>query len=113
MKKTLVEVKTLDKHICAKSKAIYLDGSIILTPSAKDELIKRGIKMVHGARATSDVEPCPADCTCDACIEQAASGSTEKIFYAIAAMLKQDFAIEDMMQLQEMSCRIVKAVGNQ
>ncbi|WP_375751003.1 hypothetical protein [Vibrio sp. HN007] len=113
MKKTLVEVKTLDKHICVKDNAIYLDGSIILTPSARDELNKRGVSILHGAPPESEVVECPADCTCDACIEQAATGSTEKLFYSVAAILKQDFGVEDVQQLQEMSCRIVNAVNKQ
>ena len=48
MKKTLVEAKMLDKYICTNN-TIYLDGSIILTPSAKDELNKRGIAIIHGS----------------------------------------------------------------
>lgn len=111
MKKTLVEVKTLDKHICVKDNAIYLDGSIILTPSARDELTKRGIAILHGSPAESDETPCPIDCTCEGCIEQVATGSTEKFFYSVAAILKQDFGVEDVQQLQEMSCRIVKTIN--
>lgn len=113
MKKTLVEVKTLDEHICVKDNAIYLDGSIILTPSARDELNKRGIVIVHGSPKESDAAQCAIDCTCEECIKQAANGSTEKFFYSIAAILKQDFGVEDIKQLQEMSCRIVKAINKQ
>lgn len=113
MKKTLVEVKTLDKYICSNSKAIYLDGSIILTPSAKDELNKRGIAIVHGSATESDAAGCSTDCVCEGCIKLAATGSTEKIFYSIAAILKQDFGVTDVKQLQEISCRIVKTINKQ
>lgn len=113
MKKTLVEVRNLDKHICAKNNAIYLDGSIILTPSAKDELAKRGIAIKHGSPTESDAVQCAIDCVCEGCIELVATGSTEKTFYSIAAILKQDFGVRDVKQLQEMSCRLVKTIKKQ
>ncbi len=113
MKKTLVEVKNLDEHICTKNNTIYLDGSIILTPSAKDELNKRRIAIVHGSRTESDTGQCSIDCVCEGCITLAETGSTEKTFYSIAAILKQDFGVTDVKQLQEMSCRIVKTINKQ
>ncbi len=113
MKKTLVEVRNLDKHICTKNNAIYLDGSIILTPSAKDELAKRGIAIKHGSPTESDAVQCAIDCVCEGCIELVATGSTEKTFYSIAAILKQDFGVRDVKQLQEMSCRLVKTINKQ
>ena len=78
MKKTLVEVKNLDEHICTKNNTIYLDGSIILTPSAKDELNKRRIAIVNGSRTESDTGQCSIDCVCEVCIKLAETGSTEK-----------------------------------
>ncbi len=117
MKKTLVEVKTLDKYICPHNQAIYLDGSIILTPGARDELNKRGIAIVRGSVTVHDsvtksgAVQCSVDCVCEACIELAATGSTEKLFYSVAAVLKQDFNVTETKQLQEMSCRIVKAIN--
>lgn len=109
MKKTLVEVKNLDEHICAHDNAIYMDGSLILMPSARDELNKRGVVIIHGAPQSKVA--CSEDCTCDVCIQQVANGETESFFYTVAAMLKQDFGIEDVSQLQQMSCRIVKAAN--
>lgn len=113
MKKTLVEVRNLDEHICTNNNAIYLDGSIILTPSAKDELSKRGIAIKHGSPTESDTAQCAIDCICEGCIKLVATGSTEKTFYSIAAILKQDFGVTDVKQLQEMSCRIVKTINKQ
>jgi hypothetical protein len=112
MKKTLVEAKMLDKYICTNN-TIYLDGSIILTPSAKDELNKRGIAIIHGSPTKPEAGQCAVDCVCDACIKQAGTGNTEKIFYSIAAILKQDFGVTDVKQLQEISCRIVKNINKQ
>lgn len=111
MKKILVEVKTLDEYICTKTNAIYLDGTLILTPSAKDELYKRGIAIVQGKKTETDLEQCAIDCVCEDCINLVATGDTEKIFYITAAILKKDFGVTDVKQLQEMSCRIAKTIN--
>ena len=50
MAKKLVGIDNLDAAICQASGKIYVDGSIILTPGAKDELIKRGIPIVYGPK---------------------------------------------------------------
>ncbi len=117
MKKTLVELNNLDEHICVDSNCLYLDGTIILTPLAKDELNRRGVTIKQGPLPTFDksqLDPsCLADCVCDRCIEQVATGSSEKLFYSIAAVLKQDFGVTDTNQLQAISCRMVKNINQQ
>ncbi|MFV0449484.1 MAG: hypothetical protein ACK5MF_13670 [Vibrio sp.] len=115
MKKTLIELNNLDEHICVDSNSLYLDGTIILTPLAKDELSRRGVTIKRGSLPTSDksqpATSCSTDCVCDRCIEQVATGDNEKLFYSIAAVLKQDFGVTDSNQLQAISCRMVKKIN--
>lgn len=100
--KKLVEVKNLQDHICPVTHKVYADGTIILTPGAKDELCKRGIPVVYGPN------PNAAACadTASACDDE----GKEKLFYAVAAVLKEDYGVNDMETLKDLSCRIVDAI---
>lgn len=106
MKKTLVEVANLDAHICKESNALYSDGSLILTPGAKDELRKRGVELVHGEKP--QVQACPPGCTCPACA--AASSACTDLLVAVAATLKNEYGITDTDELTKASYQIVNAL---
>ena len=55
MKKVLVQADNLDEFICQEEATLYVDASMILTPGAKDELLKRGVAVVR----TSCASPAP------------------------------------------------------
>lgn len=103
MKKTLVEASNLDAHICQETKSVYVDGSIILTAGAKDELRKRGIDLVYG----------PNPKAAGGCAAVAASfGCTdaEEMLIAVAALLKKEYGITDPESLKAASHQIVKTL---
>lgn len=127
MKKTLVEVANLDAHICADTKSLYMDGSIILTPGAKDELSKRNIAVVYGSKPAAclpgctcpaclaaSVEKstaCPEGCTCPACASAAAECTDDMdLLIAVAATLKNEYGITDLEELKKATCQVVAAL---
>ncbi|TYT74294.1 hypothetical protein [Desulfobotulus mexicanus] len=129
MGKTLVGIKNLEEHICKDSCKIYIDGSIILTPGAKDELRSRGITIVYGPKpeAAAACPPgctcevcsakakggCPAGCTCPACMEAAlrsGAAGLESLILGIAGMLKTQYGISDPAQLMAISSKVVKTI---
>lgn len=110
MKKQLVEVSNLDSYICQANTSIYVDNSVILTPGARDELSKRKITIV---RDTAPKTTCGGAASCPARVcgaENCTDSDTDRLFYGVAAMVKEEYGIEDPQQLQEISCRIVEAL---
>lgn len=111
MKKTLIEKKNIDSFICQANGAIYVDATMILTPGARDELSKRKIKIVRDAKPASScggAESCPAR-LCDGGGEES---DFERLFYGVAAMVKQEYGIDDPQKLKEISCQIVRTLKN-
>ena len=100
MKKTLVEVGNLDQYICQASHKIYVDGStMILTPGAKDALSKKGISIVYG--------PNPDAATCCSGHHDA---DADRLFWGVAAMLKDEYGVTDPAALKTLSAQVVKAL---
>lgn len=121
MKKQLVEVSNLDSCICNTNAKIYVDNSMILTPGARDELSKRKITIVRDAKpefASCGDASCHAKLCTPGLAEPAdttdASGSEdaelERLFYGVAAMVKEEYGIEDHQQLKDISFKIVEAL---
>ncbi|MCW7753356.1 hypothetical protein OOT00_05075 [Desulfobotulus sp. H1] len=120
MGKTLVGVKNLETFICQKDAAIYVDGSMILTPGAKDELTKRGMKIVYGPKpvmpsSTESAYPvsCPPGCTCEACMKAlllSGSASLEALVLAVTGVLKNQYGIRDPEQLVSISSQVVATI---
>jgi hypothetical protein len=113
MKKKLIEVSNLDSCICQANARIYVDNSMILTPGARDELSKRKITIIREAQP--EFKSCgAADCPARLCIPGAAdtahSGEAdlERLFYGVAAMVKEEYGIDDPQQLKDISCKIVQ-----
>lgn len=101
MKKKLVEAGGVDPYICPDSGKFYADETMILTPGAKDELGKRGVAIVHGpmpepAKACAAQEPC--------------AQSANDLLVAVAAMVKDEFGVEDPEQLKAITCQAVKTI---
>lgn len=120
MGKILVGVDNLDTAICQASGKVYADGSLILTPGAKDELGKRGIAIVYGPRPESmdcgtqnGSAACPPGCTCPACIVRAAGkeGATmESLVLSVTEILKNQYHITDPEQLKTISLHVLKTI---
>lgn len=119
MKKKLVEKDGIDACICKATGKVYVDGSIILTAGAKDELSKRGIAIVYGPKP--ETAACPPGCTCEACAAKAHScppGCTcaactadlERLMLGVAAMLKTEYGVDDLEKLQAISWQVAKTI---
>lgn len=121
MKKKLIEVKNLDAHICQANGRIYVDNTMILTPGARDELSKRKITIERDPKPefpSCGAPSCPAR-LCNADLVAPAStddtgvdveigdAETERLFYGVAAMVKEEYGIDDPRQLKDISCKIV------
>ncbi len=113
MKKKLIEVSNLDSCICQANGRIYVDNSMILTPGAKDELSKRKITIVREAKP--EFKSCgAADCPAKLCstgateADKGGDADVERLFYGVAAMVKEEYGIDDPQQLKDISCKIVQ-----
>ncbi|WP_136799091.1 hypothetical protein [Desulfosediminicola ganghwensis] len=109
MKKKLVEQSNIESFICQANGAIYVDSTMILTPGAKDELSKRKIRTVRDAKPAAccgGYHACPAR-LCDGVAEDA---DFERLFYGVAAMVKEEYGIEDPEKLKEISHQIVQTL---
>jgi len=105
MGKRLVEAANLDTAICPATGTVYADGTILLTPGAKDELARRGIPVVYGpGPAASACAPAP-------CAECPGQG-LEPLLRTVAGILQEHFGITDPEQLKSMSRQVVDVVRN-
>lgn len=111
MKKILIDVASIDEHICGQ--CVYMDGTKLLTPSAKDMLLARGIRIVHGT-APAHEEPCTTqDCTVPVHSTSSVSfGSKETLLLKIAGFLHEEYGITDMQKLQTLSATVAKELYN-
>lgn len=115
MKKKLVEVSNLDSYICLTKGRIYVDNCMILTPGAKDELNKRKISIIRDSKpdyTSCGADTCPSrvcrtDTTGTRGIADACDTDMERLFYGVAAMVKEEYGIDDPQQLKDISCQIV------
>ncbi|WP_319583561.1 hypothetical protein [uncultured Pseudodesulfovibrio sp.] len=105
MKRTLVAKGDIDPYICSETKTFYADETIILTPGAKDELSRRGIKMVRGKRPA----PTPAPASCAGTAGQCDEGLRE-LLVAVAALVKTEFGVEDPEAIRAITCQAVKTI---
>lgn len=117
MKKQLVEATNLDSFICQANAALYADSSMILTPGAKDELARRHIAIIRekkpfascGSRQTCPVQACEP--TLQGCGTSAVC-EDERLLLGVAAMVKEEFGINDSRQLYDMSAQFVRVLKN-
>jgi len=88
MAKKLVSEKGVDEFIVDGN--VYMDGSIILTPGAKDVLRNKGVSIVYGAKP----EMCKKD----------------QLEATVAALLKKEYGITDDVQIKAVSCKVVEMI---
>lgn len=105
MKKQLITVDNL-AEFCAPDGKLYLDGSKILTPGAKDELSRQHVEIVYGSNAPG---ACPPGCTCPACSGNAKPG-LDSLMLGMAALLKTEYGVTDPEQLKALCLQAVKTI---
>lgn len=106
MGKKRVGVDNLESFMGKDSGAFYMDGSVILTPGAKDELSRRGIAIIYGPRPESD-DHAPAACGEGDC---GAESGAERLALAVAGILQERYGITDPEQLRKLSCHVVETI---
>ncbi len=99
MAKILVQAGNIDEFICRETGKFYLNGSVILTPGARDALCKRKIAVVNGSPPACGAGVCGAD-----------DPDFERLFYGVAAMLQSEYGIKDPETLKAISLRAVEII---
>ena len=99
MKKVLVQADNLDEFICREEATLYVDASMILTPGAKDELLKRGVAVVRTSCASSAPHA-------------ALSGekNIEGLLLGVATIIRQECGITDPERLKAASLQAVQTI---
>lgn len=112
MKKKLVEVSNMDAYICLDSKKFYAEDNMVLTPGVKDELSKRGIAIVHSSKPETVYSRCSANAHAAGAHAQAApqADNLEDLLVSVAALVREEFGIEDPETLKAVSCQVVKTL---
>lgn len=90
MAKRLVSEKGVEEIIVDGT--VYMDGSMILTPGAKDVLRNKGVTIVYGPRP----ETCEED----------------RLAAMVADLLKKEYGITDDAQVKAVCCKVVEAIKN-
>jgi len=90
MAKKLVSEKGVDEIIVNGS--VYMDGSIILTPGAKDVLRNKGVAIVYGPRPETSEE--------------------DRLEAMVADLLKKEYGITDDAQVKAVSSKVVEMIKN-
>lgn len=117
MKKQLVEAGNLDAFICQATSALYADSSMILTPGAKDELARRHIAIIREKKPFASCgarEICPVQ-ACDPQLQSTGGSPScedERLLLGVAAMVKEEFGIDDSRLLYDMSTQFVRVLKN-
>lgn len=107
MQKQLVTIDNLDEFICQSSNVFYMDGTKILTPGAKDELIKRGISIEYGQGCNHPGTSCAAasaGCNTSQVDEQ------DEMLIAIAATLQKEYGVTNPDELKKLSRQVFQTL---
>lgn len=127
MKKVLIEAATVDQYISRQENRLYLDPTrMILTPGARDELLRRKVEIVPGSRpaaacnnpapgacplpAAAYCPDCSAGAPCPACAPQDQVRNVERLLRAVADILRRDYGVTDPTRLKALSEEAVKII---
>ena len=111
MKKALIQAGDVDKYLCRKDARIYIDNAaVILTPGARDELGKRGVRVIHGPCPDADGCAMHAHKSGPAMGDPAAGPGSEKLLFGVAAILRDDYGISDPEQLRALSLKAAEII---
>jgi len=111
MKKQLVEVNNLDSYICQACATIYVNKSMIMTPGAKDEIKRRNICIVYGDAPAETEYTTTVQNPSESSTPETEDADTERLFYGIAAMAKEELGIDDPKTLKDISFQIMDALN--
>jgi hypothetical protein len=97
MGKKLIDCNCLDQYICRKKKRIYLDPSLVLSPGAKDELVRRGVEIVYSSNPDKQGKTAVRE---QAKETEAELGSDDKVLVKkIVRLLSSEYGVKDREQL--------------
>ena len=110
MGKTLITFENLEQFITDKK--LVMDSAKILTPGARDELVKRGIQISYAEAAAPHCQQnhCGhadnhgADCA-------NGDGQCEDMLIGVAAIIKQHYGITDPDELRKVTLETVAVIG--
>lgn len=95
MAKKLVSEKGVEALVIGEN--FYMDGTVILTPGAKDVLRDKGVTIVYGQKP----ETCEPE-TCD----------KDKLEVTVAALLKNDYGVTEEAQVKAFSSLVTQMMKN-
>ncbi len=103
MAKKLVNEKGVEALVIGET--FYMDGSIILTPGAKDVLRDKGVTIVYGPRPeTCESEACESEiCKPDMCAK-------DRIEATVAGLLEREYGITDEDQVKALSAIVADMI---
>ena len=107
MGKTLITIDNIEQFITGKK--LVMDSAKILTPGARDELVRRGIQISYADAA----EPC-GQANCAQPEGQAHAGHDEEcddMLIGVAAIIKQHYGITDPDELRKVTLETVAVLG--
>lgn len=110
MGKKLVSHKNIEEYICRNENRAYIDSSLILTPGARDELLKRGVDIVYAARPAEKGD-CPAPPAKSGPVT--ATDSEERaLIEKTVQILNKEYGLTDRDKIMEISVQVIKRLRN-
>ncbi len=110
MKKVLVQADNLDEFICRADSKLYVDGSMILTPGAKDELARRGVVVVHASCSDSASRGPRGSASPSLGAALGENANLEGLLLGVAAMLQKECGITDPELLKAASLQAIQTI---
>lgn len=119
MRKTLISIDMIEEHICGACGNLHAEGALI-TPGARDELARRGIRIVYGGKERG--EQCNGLASSFCAAASAASGAsgafraqegtvtTQDMLVGVAALIQRECGVTDPDQLRDMTLNVVKTL---
>lgn len=107
MGKTLITIDNVDQFIHGNT--LVMDAAKILTPGARDELSRRGVRISYDEAA--------AHCTHGDCAQHGHDGHDghddhcDDLLIGVAAIIKQHYGITDPDELRKVTLETVAAIG--
>ena len=120
MKKELISRDNLDSFINKDDGKLYLGSGRLLTPGAKDELVRRNVAIVYGEPPSSEQaqqDGCRCGCGSTTFYVGPEQGtvqpkSLEQLARTVAAMLSREYGVTDPEQLKNLTVEALKTIKN-
>ena len=98
MGKQLVRRDNVEQFICHEEKKLYVGGTLILTPGAKDYLQEKSIAVVYGEQPAVTAKP----------VAKIEAASGVDLNSRIQQLLKSDFSITDSRLIAEVTRKVLE-----